>query len=141
MNAIALQPPLRQAGFSLLEILIVVALIAFIGTMVANSVFGGSDRARARLAETQLNMLAGKIEQYELDVGALPQNLEDLVRQPSGSSSWLGPYAKADELKDPWQRPIEYRAPGTETRFDLVSLGADGRPGGEGVDRDISPAQ
>jgi general secretion pathway protein G len=131
----------RQTGFSLLEILIVVALIAFIGTMVARNVFGGSDRARARLAETQLTMLAGKIEQYELDVGALPQSLEDLVRQPGGSTSWLGPYAKADELKDPWQRPIEYRVPGAEGRFDLISLGSDGQPGGEGVNRDITQGQ
>jgi general secretion pathway protein G len=131
----------RQTGFSLLEILIVVALIAFIGTMVARNVFGGSDRARARLAETQLTMLAGKIEQYELDVGALPQSLEDLVRQPGGNTSWLGPYAKADELKDPWQRPIEYRVPGAEGRFDLVSLGSDGQAGGEGVNRDITQGQ
>lgn len=130
-----------QTGFTLLEILIVVALIALIGTLVARNVFGGSDRARARLAETQLTVLAGKIEQYELDVGALPQNLEDLVRQPSGASGWLGPYAKADELSDPWRRPIEYRVPGSEGRYELVSLGADGRPGGEGVDRDITQSQ
>lgn len=131
----------RQTGFSLLEILIVVALIAFIGTMVARNVFGGSDRAKHRLAETQLNVLAGKIEQYELDVGDLPQSLEELVRQPSGASSWLGPYAKAEELTDPWNQPIGYNVPGSDSRFELISLGADRKPGGEGVGRDITNAQ
>ncbi len=132
--------PSRQTGFSLLEILIVVALIAFIGTMVARNVFGGSDRAKVRLAETQLNVLAGKIEQYELDVGVLPQSLEDLVRQPSGANSWLGPYAKPDELNDPWSQSIEFRVPGSAGRYELISLGADRKAGGEGVNRDIAVA-
>lgn len=132
---------LRQTGFSLMEILIVVALIAVIATLVARNVFGGRERALARLAQTQVTTLAGKVEQYELDVGALPQSLDDLVRQPAGAGSWLGPYAKADELKDPWGTPIEYRVPGGSTPFELVSLGADRREGGEGFNRDVSSGE
>lgn len=132
----------RSTGFTLLEILIVVALIALIGTLVARNVFGGSDRAKVKLTQTQLTMLAGKIEQYELDVGTLPQSLEDLVRAPGGQAAgWLGPYAKADELLDPWKTPIEFRVPGTEAPFELMSLGADRRSGGDSVNRDISSAE
>jgi general secretion pathway protein G len=127
----------RHSGFTLIEILIVVGIIAIIGGIVANRIFGGQDRAKAGLAKTQLQTLAGKIESYELDNGNPPQRLEELVRQPSGSNTWLGPYAKEDELRDPWNRPIEYRVPGSSGKFELISLGADGKPGGEGPARDI----
>lgn len=127
----------RARGFSLLEILIVVALIAIIGGMVARSVFGGSDRAKVGLAKTQILTLSGKIEQFELDTGALPQALDELVNSPGGGG-WLGPYAKLDELKDPWGTPFEYNMPGAGRPFDITSLGADRQSGGESVAGDIS---
>jgi general secretion pathway protein G len=128
----------RSLGFTLIEILIVVGIIAIIGGIVANRIFGGQDRAKWQLARSQVQALAGKIESYELDNGQLPNQLNDLVSQPSGAGSWLGPYAREGELRDPWNRQFEYRVPGQGGKFDLISLGADGRPGGESWNRDIN---
>ena len=129
---------LRQAGFTLIEILIVVGIIAIIGGIVANRIFGGQDRAKWQLAKSQVQTLAAKIESYELDNGGPPSQLQDLVSEPSGADGWLGPYAKEAELKDPWGKVFEYRAPGQSAKFDLISYGADGRPGGDSWNRDIS---
>lgn len=130
--------PTAQGGFSLIEILIVVALIALIAGMVANQVFGGQDKARFNLAKTQISSLAGDVEQFELDTGALPQRLEDLVKEPGGAKGWLGPYARDKDLKDPWNTPIEYRVPGKSASFELLSHGGDRKPGGTSTDGDIS---
>lgn len=133
----ALRSP-RQQGFTLIEILIVVGIIAIIGGIVANRIFGGQDRAKWQLAKSQVQTIAAKIESYELDNGGPPGQLQDLVREPSGADGWLGPYAKEAELKDPWGRAFEYRVPGQNGKFDLISLGADGRAGGDSWNRDIS---
>src|SRR5690554_3537114 len=131
-------PARTQHGFSLIEILIVVALMALIAGMVANQVFGGQDRAKVRMAQAQVTALAGKVSQFEMDTGALPQRLEDLVSASNNTKGWLGPYSRESELKDPWSTPIEYRAPGSSSPFELVSYGADRKPGGSGVNADIS---
>jgi general secretion pathway protein G len=131
---------LRQGGFSLVEILIVVALIAVIGGFVARQVFGGQDKAKANLAKAQIQTLVGKIEQYQLDNGGAPTSLEDLVRQPSGSRSWLGPYAKEADVKDPWGRAFLYQT-GGDVDFEIISLGKDGKPGGDSVNRDIKSSE
>lgn len=122
---------------SLLEIIIVIVLVGLVLTLVGSRVLGGADRGRASLAQSQVQILAGKIENYRLDTGHLPSRLEDLVTQPSGVSGWLGPYAKLPEFNDPWGRPVEYRVPGNAGAFDLISLGADGKPGGSSYDADI----
>lgn len=125
-----------QAGFSLIEILIVVALIALIAGMVANQVFGGQDRAKVKMAQSQIAALAGKVSSYENDTGSLPQRLEDLVSSSSNVKGWLGPYSKESELKDPWNQPFEYHQTGRS--FTITSYGADKKPGGAGVDADIT---
>ncbi len=115
------------------------ATIALIAGIVATTVFGEGDRAKARLASTQMQMIAAKIESYEMDVGNAPQSLDDLVRSPSGSRGWLGPYARENDLRDPWNRPFQYRTPGRNgNKFDLISLGADGKPGGDSVNAEIT---
>ncbi|MGE4359007.1 MAG: type II secretion system protein GspG, partial [Lysobacteraceae bacterium] len=90
-----------QRGFSLIEILIVVALIAVIAGMVANQVFGGQDKAKYKLAQTDITSLSAKVGQFEMDVGDLPQRLEDLISSPGNAKGWLGPYIKEGSLKDP----------------------------------------
>ena len=127
-----------QGGFSLIEILIVVALIALIAGMVANQVFGGRARANVNLAKSAVADLSAKVEQFEMDTGALPQRLDDLVREPGNAKGWLGPYAKEGALKDPWNTPFEYRVPGEGAPFAIISMGDDRKPGGSGVDADIS---
>lgn len=129
--------PALQRGMSLLEIIIVLVLIGLVLTLVGNRMLGGADRGRANLAKSQLQTLAGKIENYQLDTGALPSRLDDLVTQPGNVAGWLGPYAKPAELKDPWGSDIEYRAPGQNQAFDLISLGADKQAGGDSYAADI----
>ncbi len=125
-----------QAGFSLIEILIVVALIALIAGMVANQVFGGQDRAKVKMAQSQIAALSGKISSFENDTGSLPQQLDELVAASSNAKGWLGPYSKEAELKDPWNSPFEYSQSGRA--FTITSYGADKKPGGTGVDADIT---
>jgi len=132
-----LAAPSRQSGMSLLEIIIVIVLIGAVLTLVGSRVLGGADRGKANLTRSQIQTLAGKIENYQLDTGKLPAKLDDLVTAPGGASNWLGPYAKPAELNDQWGRPIEYRVPGQGRPFDLVSLGKDGQPGGSSYDADI----
>ena len=127
----------RQRGFSLIEIIIVVVLIAAIVAFAASRILGGSDRAKVNLARSQLQTLAQKVQSYEWDTGSLPAELDDLVTDP-GAAGWLGPYAKDAELNDPWNEPIRYTVPGDAGPFALLSLGADRQPGGDSVDADIA---
>lgn len=126
-----------QAGFSLIEIILVVVLIGGIVAFAATRILGGGDRAKVNLAKAQVQTLAEKVQQFEMDTGRLPGALEDLVKAPGDASGWLGPYAKDAELKDPWNHPYVYAAPGEGKPFDLTSLGADGQPGGDSVKADI----
>lgn len=127
----------RQAGMSLLEMIIVLVLIGGVLTLVGSRVLGGADRGKASLARSQIQTLAGKVENYQLDTGRLPEKLEDLVTPPAHAGGWLGPYAKAAELNDPWGNPIQYRTPGDSQPFELVSLGKDGKPGGDSYNADV----
>jgi general secretion pathway protein G len=131
--------PARHArGFTLIEMIAVIALIAAIAALVGGKIIQNQKRAQANLARTQLQTLATEVDQYQGDTGKYPDTLQQLVSAPSDVDGWLGPYAKATELKDPWHRDIEYSASaGGDQPFQLKSLGADGKPGGEGVDKDI----
>ena len=130
-------PRSAQGGFSLIEIILVVVLIGGIVAFAATRILGGGDRARVNLAKAQVQTLAEKVHQYEMDIGTLPNGLGDLVTQPGGASGWLGPYAKDAELRDPWNTPYEFSAPGNSQPFDIVSYGADRKPGGDSVNADI----
>ena len=136
-RSLSLRSAASQRGMSLIEIIIVIVLIGAVLTFVGSRVLGGADRAKANLAKSQVQTLAGKVEQYQMDTGSLPTSLADLVTQPGGASGWLGPYAKEAELKDPWGNAIEYRSPGEGGPFDLVILGKDGKVGGTSIDADI----
>jgi general secretion pathway protein G len=124
-------------GFSLIEIILVVVLIGGIVAFAASRILGGGDRAKANLARAQVQTLAEKVQQYEMDTGTLPGSLDALVANPGNATGWLGPYAKPAELRDPWNHPYEYRVPGDGQAFDLISLGKDGQAGGESVDGDV----
>ena len=127
-----------NAGFTLIELIIVITLIAAVMAVVAGKVIQNKRQAEYKLAKTQMTSLAASIDQYQSDVGDLPDSLEQLVKPPANADGWLGPYAKAEELKDPWHNAIEYRKPGADDRpFSLTSLGVDGKTGGDGVDKDL----
>ena len=126
-----------QRGFSLIEIILVVVLIGGIVAFAASRILGGGDRAKANLARAQVQTLAEKVQQYEMDTGGLPPALEALVDNTGNAAGWLGPYAKAGELKDPWNHAYVYRVPGDGQAFDLVSLGKDGQAGGQDESADV----
>ena len=130
-------PRNAQGGFSLIEIILVVVRIGVIVAFAATRILWGGDRARVNLAKAQVQTLAEKVHQYEMDTGTLPNALGDLVTQPGGASGWLGRYAKDAELRDPWNTPYEYSVPGASQPFEIVSFGADRKPGGDSVNADI----
>lgn len=142
MSALRQQPRLprraSQAGFSLIEIIIVTVLIGGIVAFAASKILGGGDKAKYNLAKAQVQTIGEKVESYRMDTGRLPQSLEELVKAPSGVDGWLGPYAKESDLKDPWGTAYTYKVPGDGRPFDLISLGADTQAGGDSVKGDIA---
>ncbi len=126
-----------QSGFTLIELAVVIVLIGGIMAIAVNSIMNSRAKANYQLTQTQLNLLAEKISSYQSDVGSLPETLDALVTAPSNADGWLGPYTTAKELKDKFGVAIEYRTPGTDAEFEVVSLGADKKAGGEGINKDI----
>lgn len=129
-----------QRGMTLIEIMVVIVLIGGILAVIGGQIFKNKDNANHRLAETQIQTIAAQIEQYNSDVGEYPRSLEDLVNDPQ-INGWLGPYINAKQLKDPFNKPLQYNIPGENSEFDLASYGKDGQPGGSSVDADIKYEQ
>jgi general secretion pathway protein G len=128
----------RQGGFTILEIVIVFILIATLMAFVGPKIFEQMGRAKSSEAKIRVQQLSGQIEMYRLEVGKYPESLQALVKQPAGVDKWNGPYAKDVDLKDAWGNDYRYATPGQGKGFDLISLGADGKDGGEGENRDVS---
>jgi len=133
----------RQSGYSLLEIIIVVAIIGLLVTLVAPQLFGRLDQSRTTTAQAQARMLHTALDAYRLDTGAYPSEsdgLSVLVNAPSGDAlaQWRGPYLDGGSLPlDPWGRPYHYAPSNGVGAPAIYSLGADGRPGGTGVNSDV----
>jgi len=132
-------PAARHAGFTILEIVIVFILLAGIMAFVGPKIFEKMGQAKSQEAKIRIQSLAGNIEMYRLENGRYPENLQALVHQPPGADKWGGPYAKDPDLKDAWGNDYRYAVPGTNGRpFDVISLGADNKEGGDGENRDVS---
>ena len=136
-----LASPARAPGFTLLELLVVVAIIGLLVGFVAPRYFGQIGKSEVTAARNQIDALEKALDQYRLDTGHYPsteQGLDALVKQPPNEPKWSGPYLRKAVPPDPWGRPYQYRAPGEKGDFDLLSLGRDGAPGGSGEDADLS---
>ena len=131
----------RQAGFTLVELLVVLIILGLIAAFAAPRVIKFVGGAKTDSAKIQIDRLSGVLDLYRLQVGRYPsedEGLNALMEQPADAPDWEGPYLKkADALMDPWRRPYIYRFPGEHGDYDLYSLGADGEDGGEGEDRDL----
>jgi general secretion pathway protein G len=127
-----------ERGFTLVELLLVLVILALIGGLVLPGIIGKAEGAKVKAAGSQINRLAMAVESYYLDTGDTPDSLEDLVNESGNVAGWNGPYVKPSSLKDPWGREYEYRYPGEHGEFDIYSLGADGQPGGDGRNADIN---
>lgn len=130
----------RVSGFTLVELLVVLAILGMLAALVGPQVLNQLGGAKSKSATIQIRDFEQALELYKLDVGRFPRSgegLEALVRQPSGAKGWNGPYLKKDELPmDPWGNPYEYRVSGS--RIEIISYGADGRAGGSDEDADVS---
>ncbi len=128
-------------GFTLLELVMVLVIIGVILAMVGPRVFNSLGRASSERAKVTIEQIGGALELYKLDTGRYPssqEGLASLVAAPSGVANWNGPYVKdAKILKDPWSRDFIYRSPAEKGGYDLISLGADGKEGGDGENKDI----
>ena len=131
----------RQAGVTLIEMLVVVTIIALFAALVAPSLFKQSDKARVTAARVQIRNFMGALGQYKLDTGLFPtteQGLAALRVAPAGVTQWQGPYMPQEIPVDPWGHPYLYKYPGEHgDEPDIISLGADGQAGGEGFNADI----
>src|SRR5437867_9987267 len=131
----------RQAGFTLIEMMVVMVIIGLLMALVGPNLINQEEKSKVKTARAQVEMLGTSLDTFRLDVGRYPSTQESLAalrQRPFGVDRWDGPYLKKDVPKDPWDRPYLYRSPGDAGRpYDLVSLGADGSPGGEGDNRDL----
>ena len=135
--------PLRlQRGFTLLELLVVLLIIALLAGYVGPKLFGEVGKAKTKTAASQMKSIAGALDQYRLDTGRYPSTelgLNALTKKPADEAKWTGPYLMKDVPNDPWDKPYIYRIPGENGHdYDLLSYGLDGKPGGSGEDTDIN---
>lgn len=135
-----------RAGFTLIEVLVVIAIISILAAVVAPAVFGNVGRARGSATRTQLQVLSLALDAYRLDNFDYPltsDGLAALVKAPTNvetRGTWRGPYLRGLVPADPWGRPYIYISPGkaNPTSFDLYTLGRDGVVGGQGEDEDLT---
>ena len=132
----------RQEGYTLVELLVVLAILGLLVAIAAPRLISYLGAAKADTAKIQVEKLGGVLDLYHLEIGHYPtdqEGLRALVERPPQLEAWNGPYLKnRDSLIDPWGRPYLYRSPGQHGDYDLYSLGADGKDGGDGDDRDIT---
>ena len=126
----------RASGFTLIEMIAVLVLIGIVMTIVGGKVMHNFQNGEYKAGVAGVHSLEMKVQAYMLDNGSPPQSLDELVTRPSDASNWNGPYAKESDLKDPFRHPYQYKAPGEHGDFDIVFLGKDGQPGGEGLNKD-----
>jgi general secretion pathway protein G len=124
-------------GFTLIEMVMVIALIGIVMGVVGNYAFQRFNQGKYDAGKLGVRSLSGKIEIFIVQNGNAPQSLNDLVTRPGNAQDWNGPYAKDSDLKDPFGHPYQYKAPGEHGDFDLIFLGKDGAPGGDGLNKDF----
>jgi general secretion pathway protein G len=131
----------RQSGVTLIEMLVVVTIIALFAAYVGMRLWPQADKARVTAAQAQIGSFMTALNTYKMDVGVFPtteQGLLALRTRPANMPQWGGPYLAKDIPADPWGRPYVYRYPGENSEDpEIISYGADGQPGGEGINADV----
>ena len=130
----------RNKGFTLIELLVVLAILTMLAGLVGPRVLSLLGGAKSKTAAVQIADLEKSLELFKLDVGRFPttaEGLDALVNRPASAEGWNGPYLKGSVPNDPWGKPYVLTSPTATGGVDIVSLGADGLPGGEGENADI----
>ena len=123
-----------------MELLVVLAILGLLMSLVGPQVLNQLGGAKTKTALIQIRDLEQALEMYKLDVGRYPntaQGLDALVKSPSGTKGWNGPYLKGDVPQDPWGNDYAYKYPGERGEIDIFTLGQNGVPGGDGEDADV----
>ena len=132
----------RSAGFTLLELLVVIVIIGLLAAYVGPKYFSQLGKSEVTVARAQIEAFEKSLDTYRLDVGRSPTTEEGLnalmSAPPTAAGKWNGPYLKKGVPADPWGHAYQYRAPGTKGEYEIISLGKDGQPGGAGEAADIS---
>ena len=133
---------LDSRGFSLIELLVVIIILGLLAGLVGPRLFGRVGQSKQAAARAQIELFSAALDQYRLDVGSYPPSgagLDALVKNPN-AQNWNGPYLKKNLVPvDPWGKPYLYKCcPGDHGDYDIWTLGADGAPGGEGENADVS---
>jgi general secretion pathway protein G len=134
-------PVCPRRGFTLLELLVVMVIIGLLAAYVGPKYFSQIGKSEVKTTRAQIVGFDNALQQYRLDVGSFPsteQGLQALQTRPDGVAKWDGPYLAKSVPMDPWGRPYVYVSPGEHGEFDISSTGRDGRPGGDGLDADIT---
>ncbi len=128
-------------GFTLVELLVVLAILTLLAGLVGPRVLGQLGGAKAKSAAVQIADFDKALELYKLDVGRFPtkdEGLDALNKKPANANGWNGPYLKGTGIpSDPWGNPYRYANPGPNGGIEILSLGGDGAPGGDGENADI----
>ncbi|HEX9145447.1 MAG TPA: type II secretion system major pseudopilin GspG [Candidatus Binatia bacterium] len=130
-----------SSGFTLIELIVVVVIIGLLAGLVLPQFIRQEEKAKLKAARAQIELLATALDTFRLDVGRYPtseEGLQALRQKPGGLERWDGPYLKKDLPLDPWGKPYNYKSPGDHGPYDITSYGADGVPGGDGDNRDIT---
>ena len=129
-------------GMTLIEILVVLTLIGIVMGIVGGNYLGQGEKAKQKAAKIEIEQIGQTLDLFRLEVGRYPttqEGLQALITAPTGVPNWNGPYWKKNTLpKDPWTNEYKYASPGQHGAYDLWSYGADGKEGGEGVNKDIT---
>ena len=131
----------QQRGFTLMELLAVIVIIGVLAATIGSRFLGQTETAKAGAARTEMGQMVQSLDLFKLEIGRYPtaqEGLEALIKNPGNVQNWNGPYLRKDNIKDPWNNDYKYTTPGpNNTPFELKSLGADGKDGGEGANADI----